>query len=81
MVKKSRDFPFSRAAQSLQDTASSAGATAGASYALVGAIIVLGGIGYAVDQWQHSAPWGVVIGLTLGIVVGFYELVKTAWRR
>ena len=28
-------------------------------------------------RWQGTAPWGLVIGLTLGIVVGFYELVKT----
>ena len=47
-----------------------------ASYTLIGAIILLGGIGYAVDSWQGTAPWGLVIGLLLGIVVGFYELVK-----
>ncbi len=47
-----------------------------ASYTLIGAIILLGGIGYAVDSWQGTAPWGLVIGLLLGVVVGFYELVK-----
>jgi ATP synthase protein I len=77
MAKKNRSFPFSRSAKSLQENASNAGAAAGASYTLVGAIILLGGIGYAVDRWQGSAPWGLLIGLMLGIVVGFYELVKT----
>jgi ATP synthase protein I len=81
MVKKNRDFSYSRSAKSLQDNASSAGAAAGASYTLVGAIIVLGGIGYAVDRWQGTAPWGLLIGLGLGILVGFYELVKIAWPR
>jgi len=81
MVKKNRSFPFSRSAKSLQENASNAGAAAGASYTLVGAIILLGGIGYAVDRWQGSAPWGLLIGLMLGIVVGFYELVKTFWPR
>ena len=81
MVKKNRDFSYSRSAKSLQDNASSAGAAAGASYTLVGAIIVLGGIGYAVDKWQGTAPWGLLIGLALGILVGFYELVKIAWPR
>jgi ATP synthase protein I len=81
MAKKSRDFPISRSTESLQDAASNAGAAAGASYTLVGGIIVLGGLGYAVDKWQGSGPWGLVIGLTLGIVVGFYELVRTAWRK
>ncbi len=81
MAKKNRSFPFSRSAKSLQENASNAGAAAGASYTLVGAIILLGGIGYAVDRWQGSAPWGLLIGLMLGIVVGFYELVKTFWPR
>jgi F0F1-type ATP synthase assembly protein I len=53
---------------------------AGASYTLVGAIILLGGIGYAVDRWQGTAPWFLVAGLALGIIVGFYELIKTVWR-
>ena len=81
MAKKNRDFSFSRSTKALQDNASHAGAAAGASYTLVGGIIVLGGIGYAIDKWQGSAPWGLLIGLTLGIVVGFYELVKIAWPR
>ena len=81
MAKKNHSFPFSRSAKSLQENASNAGAAAAASYTLVGSIILLGGIGYAVDKWQGSAPWGLLIGLTLGIVVGFYELVKTFWPR
>jgi ATP synthase protein I len=81
MAKKNRDFSFSRSTKSLQDSASGAGAAAGASYTLVGGIIVLGGIGYAVDKWQGSAHWGLLIGLALGIIVGFYDLVKTAGRQ
>ena len=81
MAKKNRSFPFSRSAKSLQENASSAGAAAGASYTLVGGIILLGGIGYAVDRWQGSAPWGLLLGLILGVIVGFYELVKTFWPR
>jgi hypothetical protein len=61
MAKKNRSFSFSRSAKSLQENASNAGSAAGASYTLVGAIILLGGIGYAVDRWQGSAPWGLLI--------------------
>jgi F0F1-type ATP synthase assembly protein I len=57
-----------------------AGPAAAASYTLIGAIVLLGGIGYAVDVWQGSSPWGLVVGLVLGIIVGFYELTKTMWR-
>jgi F0F1-type ATP synthase assembly protein I len=81
MAKNKRGFSYERAAKSLQENASNSGAVAGASYTLVGGIILLGAIGYGVDEWRGTSPWGLMIGLALGIVVGFYELVKTAWRR
>jgi ATP synthase protein I len=81
MAKKNRSFSYSRSAKSLQDNASNAGAAAGASYTLVGGIIVLGGLGYMLDKWQGTGPWGLIVGLALGIIVGFYDLVKTAARR
>jgi ATP synthase protein I len=80
MAKKDRDS-LSRTARSLQDNASRAGTAAGASYTLVGAIILLGGLGYLVDRWRGTSPWFLLGGLALGIVVGFYELVKTTWQR
>ena len=81
MAKKNSGFSLSRSARSLQDNVARSGPVAGASYTLIGGIILLGGIGYAVDRWQETAPWGLVIGLALGIVVGFYELVKTVYPR
>ena len=81
MAKKNRSFSYSRSAKSLQENATNAGSAAGASYTLVGAILVLGGIGYGVDKWQGTSPWGLIIGLALGMIVGFYDLVKTTWRR
>jgi F0F1-type ATP synthase assembly protein I len=80
MAKKKRDYTLEsleRSTESLQENASSAGAIAGASYTLVGAIILLGGIGYALDRWRDTSPWFLLGGLLLGIVVGFYELIKT----
>ena len=74
-------FSFERSAQSLQDNVSRAAPVAAASYTLVGAIIVLGGIGYALDRWLSTSPWFLLAGLLAGIVVGFYELIKTVWRR
>ena len=70
-----------RSAKSLQEHVESAGAAAGASYTLVGAIIVLGGLGYAVDSWRGTSPWFLIGGLLLGIVVGMWELAKTVWPR
>jgi F0F1-type ATP synthase assembly protein I len=78
---KGRPFSYSKAAESLQENASRSGTAAAGSYTLVGAIILLGGLGYGFDAWRGTSPWGVFAGLMLGIVVGFYELVKTSWRR
>ena len=66
--------------QFLQENVRRAGPAAGASYTLIGAIILLGGIGYAIDAWRGTGPWFLLAGLMLGIVVGFYELAKIVWR-
>ena len=67
--------------KALQDNVVRSGPVAGASYSLIGALILLGGIGYAIDQWRGTSPWFLLGGLVLGMVVGFYELVKTVWPR
>jgi len=75
------ESPLVRSARAVQRTAQQAGPAAGASYGLIGAILVLGGIGYAVDSWRGTSPWFLISGLMLGIVVGMYQLAKTVWRR
>ena len=81
MTKSKRDFSFDRAAKSLQENVSGAGSVAAASYTLIGAIILLGGLGYLVDSWRGTSPWFLLTGLILGMVVGFWELIKTVfWK-
>ena len=70
-----------RSLKAFQDNVRRSGPAAAASYALIGSIILFGGIGYAVDMWRGSSPLFLLSGLVLGIVVGFYELAKTVWRR
>jgi F0F1-type ATP synthase assembly protein I len=70
-----------RSLRSFQRNVTRSGGAAGASYTLIGAILLLGGIGYFADRWQGTSPWFLMGGLLLGIVVGFYELAKTVWRR
>jgi len=83
MPRSSKEDPFSlaKAAKSLQENATRAGYAASVSYTLVGAIVLLGGLGYGFDVWRGTSPWGAFAGLMLGVVVGFYELVKATWRR
>ena len=79
--EKDDSFSYSKAAKSLQDNATRAGSAAAVSYTLIGAILFLGGLGYAFDWWRGTAPWGVFAGLLLGVVVGFYELIKSTWQK
>jgi F0F1-type ATP synthase assembly protein I len=80
MPENDRKPLLGQSMESLQDNVQQAGPAAGASYTLIGAIILLGGIGYAIDAWRGTGPWGLLAGLLLGIIVGFYELAKTVWR-
>ena len=80
MARDDRDF-LARSAKELQENAERAGPAASASYTLIGAIIVLGGIGYAIDYWRGTTPWFLLGGLLLGIVVGMWELSKTVFHR
>ena len=81
MADDDRNSSFARSSKSLQDNVTRSGPVIAASYTLVGGLILLGGIGYAVDYWRGTSPWFLLAGLTLGIVVGFYELVKSVSRK
>ena len=80
MPKGARRFSLGRATKALQENVSRSGPAATASYTLVGGIILLGGLGYWADGRLGTAPWLLVVGLVLGIVIGFYEIVKTSLR-
>ena len=54
---------------------------AAASYTLIGGIIVLGGLGYFADGWFGTSPWLLLLGLLMGILLGFYELIRVVWGR
>ena len=72
---------FVRATRALQENVTRSGPVAAASYSLIGAILLLGGGGYWLDGRLGTAPWLTVGGLLLGIVVGFYELIKATRPR
>jgi len=63
----------------LQKIIKRSGPAMGASYTLIGAVLILGAIGYFLDKWQDSSPIFLMIGLLIGIIVGFYEIAKIMW--
>jgi F0F1-type ATP synthase assembly protein I len=81
MPAKNRGSFLTRSVRAFQDSAQRSGPAATASYTLVGAILLLGGAGYAIDAWRGTAPWFLFGGLLFGMLVGFYQLAKTVWQR
>lgn len=81
MVDEGGGFLSPRSLRYLQENIRRAGPAAAASYTLIGAILLLGGAGYALDRWLGTSPWMVLGGLLLGVVVGLYEVARTVWRR
>ena len=75
------DAFLERSLENFQENVRKSGPAASASYTLVGAILLLGGIGYALDNWRGTSPWFLLGGLLLGLIVGFYTLVRTVWPR
>lgn len=50
----------------------------GLGFEFVAAILLGVGVGYLVDYWIGSSPWGVIIGLGLGFAAGLSILIRTA---
>jgi F0F1-type ATP synthase assembly protein I len=72
---------LSRSLKALQENLRRSGPAVVAGYTLIAAIVLLGGIGYALDAWLSTSPWFLLAGLLLGIIVGFVELAKIVWRK
>jgi len=72
---------LARTLRAFQDRAQQAGPAASASYALIGAIGLFGGLGYGLDAWLGTAPKLLLGGLLLGVAAGFYLLVTIGTRR
>jgi F0F1-type ATP synthase assembly protein I len=81
MATKDPESNLARTTRAMQERAEQAGPAAGAGYTLIGAILLLGGIGFAIDAWRGTSHWFLLGGLLLGVVVGMYELAKTAFSK
>jgi F0F1-type ATP synthase assembly protein I len=81
MPTKGRKFFWARSTRQFGATVSRAGPAASAGYTLIGAIVLLGALGYLADGYWGTSPWLVLTGLLLGVIVGFYELSKLIWPR
>jgi F0F1-type ATP synthase assembly protein I len=71
---------LSDANRELQDTLQRGEPRIVAAYALIGAILLFGGVGYALDRWLASAPWALIGGVLIGLVIGFANLIASLRR-
>ena len=81
MPESEQGLFIARTLKYLQENLRRAGPAAAAGYTLIGAIGLLGGIGYALDSWRGTSPWFLLTGLLLGVVVGFVQLAKIVFRK
>jgi F0F1-type ATP synthase assembly protein I len=81
MQPKGKKTSYERSVKSFQENVTQAAPAMAASYALVGSILLFGAIGYGLDRWRGTSPWFLVGGLLLGVVVGFYELIKATYKK
>jgi F0F1-type ATP synthase assembly protein I len=79
--KQQHEIFLAKSLRSLQENIRNSGPAAAAAYTLMGAILIFGGIGYAIDAWRGTSPWFLLSGLLLGLIVGFLELAKTIWNK
>ena len=63
--------------RSLQNILSAAGPAASASYTLTGSILIFLFVGWYFDNENNTSPFGLIIGILLGLSIGFYHLFKT----
>lgn len=45
-----------------------------------GTVLVLTAVGYGLDWWRKTSPTFTLIGLGLGLLLGFYRFVKEALK-
>lgn len=50
----------------------------GVGIEFVVAIALFAGVGYAIDRWRDTSPWGVLIGLGVGFAVGMRAMIRAA---
>ena len=62
--------------ESQAESTRKSGLAYGAVISLVGAILVFLAIGWGVDKYFGTAPWGIVIGILVGAVLGFYQFIR-----
>ena len=79
--ERDKEIFLAKSLRYMQESLRNSGSAVVAGYTLFAAILLLGGIGYALDAWLGASPWFLLAGLLLGLVVGFFELARIIWHK
>ena len=66
--------------KSFQNIVKQSGPAAAASYGLIASILIFTYFGWIIDRKIDSSPFAILIGVLLGMIVGFYHLIKIVSR-
>ena len=80
MIDESENY-LSQSLKQFQRFVRKSGPSASAAYTLLAAVLFLGGLGFYGDYYFNSSPLFILIGLSLGLLIGFYELAKSVFKK
>ena len=66
--------------KSFQNVVQQSGPAAAASYGLIASILIFTYLGWIIDKNIDSSPFAILIGMLLGMVIGFYHLIKAVGK-
>ena len=66
--------------KSFQNIVKQSGPAAAASYGLIASILIFTYFGWKIDRKIDSSPFAILIGMLLGIIIGFYHLIKVVGK-
>ena len=66
--------------KSFQNIVKQSGPAAAASYGLIASILIFTYFGWLIDRKIDSSPFAILIGMLLGMIIGFYHLIKVVGK-
>ena len=66
--------------KSFQNIVQQSGPAAAASYGLIASILIFTYVGWIIDKNIDSSPFAILTGMLLGMIIGFYHLIKVVGK-
>ena len=72
-------FDLGRSLKYFQNIVKESGPAASTSYTLLASVLIFTLLGWYIDSSRGTKPIGILVGLGIGLISGFYHLGKTIW--